>query len=149
MMRTIRRRVGDIVMVPLGAGFFAFAQVLREPLMVFFDVKADRQLPIDEIQSKNPAFSIWVANNAVTKGEWRVIGSAAVDPSIDQKPLFFKKDALSGALSLTHDGTDELPVGNTNIEHLERAAVWEPTHVVDRLNDHFAGRPNVWALQLR
>jgi hypothetical protein len=29
-------------------------------------------------------------------------------------------------------------------EGLEPAAVWEPEHIADRLEDHYAGRPNRW-----
>ena len=32
---------------------------------------------------------------------------------------------------------------------LERAAVWEPEHVEDRLRDHFAGRSNRWVESLK
>jgi len=32
---------------------------------------------------------------------------------------------------------------------LERAAVWGPSHVEDRLRDHYAGRKNKWVESLR
>lgn len=32
---------------------------------------------------------------------------------------------------------------------LERAAVWDPGHVEDRLRDHFAGQSNKWVESLR
>ena len=149
MTRSKKRRVGDIVTIPLGGGNFAFGQVLSEPLIAFFDVTAKSELPVEDILNSQVAFSLWVMNHAVTNGEWKVIAHADVNASIDQAPAFFKKDIITGKLSITHDGGDEMPATLQEIEGLERAAVWEPSHIVDRLNDHFSGRPNVWAEHLR
>ena len=59
-------------------------------------------------------------------------------------PRFFKKDRIAKKLSIYDDDDIEHPATLEEIEGLECAAVWEPQHVVDRLNDHFEGRPNKW-----
>ncbi|MBZ4417073.1 immunity 26/phosphotriesterase HocA family protein [Myxococcus sp. RHSTA-1-4] len=148
--RRVRRRVGDIVAIPLSEGRLAFAWVLPEPLMAFFDFRAREPAPpVEEIAGKPIAFSLWVMNHAVTSGLWPVLGRVTVPEELLRPPAFFKQDPLSGALSITHDGGDERPASREECLHLERAAVWEPGHVVDRLEDHFAGRPNKWVESLR
>lgn len=78
-MKRLKRRVVDVVAVPLGNGELGVAQVLAEPLMGFFDLRSDRELSVEEIVGSPLAFSIWVMNHAVTKGRWPVIG---MHPSI-------------------------------------------------------------------
>ena len=77
------------------------------------------------------------------------MGHLEVPSTIDQSPPFFKKDDISGALSITYTGDDEKAATQEQVRGMECAAVWEPEHVVDRLNDQFAGRPNKWVESLR
>ena len=145
----VKRRVGDVVEVSLGNGYVGFGIVLKEPLIAFFNVRTKERLSIDAILEHSIAFSIWVMNHAVTKGEWEVIGHAEVPATINQRPPFFKKDPISGKLSITYDGGDETSTELQQVKEFERAAVWEPSDVVDRLNDHFDGKPNTWVEMLR
>lgn len=121
--------------------------------MVFFDrVSADDLAP--ENVSRLPVlFRIWVANHAVTRGRWPVIGRVAITPENSAEPFFYKQDAITGRLALYHStfaATNwERPASLAECAGLEAAAVWEPEHVEDRLRDHFAGRSNKWVESLR
>ncbi len=88
-------------------------------------------------------------DRAVTRGEWPVIGHVPLTSDEREPPTFFKQDALSKQCSLYLPGGREVPTTPAECAHLERAAVWEPRHVVDRLNDHYAGRRNKWFESLR
>lgn len=138
-----RRRVGDVVRVPLGDGTFGFGQVLREPLVAFFALRSGGEVRIDDVVSAEVLFSIWVMNSAVRK-DWDVIGHCEVSPAIEQHPTFFKKDPFNGRYSLTLGGGTEVPAQLGDVQGLERAAVWSSNHVESRLLDHFEGRPNRW-----
>jgi hypothetical protein len=89
-------------------------------------------------------------NHAVTRGRWQVIGSVPLSQEERSVPIrFFKQDALTGDLTIYWEGPEpgevhEVPATREECMGLERAAVWEPEHVEDRLRDHFAGRPNKW-----
>lgn len=144
-----KRRIGDILKIDLGDGSLAFARVLEEPLIAFYDLRADVPIAVERIIQSPIAFKIWVMNYAVTSGEWPVIGHAPLDEDLKEEPRFFKKDAISGQLSIYWGNGCEKPATLEDIEGLECAAVWEPEHVVDRLRDHFAGRPNMWVESLR
>lgn len=151
--RRIRRKVGDLLLIDIGSGRHAYAQVAAEPLVIFFEGAFDEDIAIDRIPSLSVAFRLWVANHAITKGTWPVIGSRPLQPENAEEPLFYKQDTISGRLSLYHSDfaatNYERPASLEECQNLECAAVWEPEHVADRLNDHTAHRPNRWVESLR
>lgn len=144
--RRLRCAVGDVLRIPLGSEKFAFAWVLSTPLFAFFDYQQDGELSpaVDELVMQPIAFRIWVMDRAVGDGRWKRIGHAAVPSETALTPWFFKQDPISRDLSLTQTGAEEVPASPEECRGLERAAVWDPEHVEDRLRDHFAGMPNKW-----
>ena len=147
--RKVRWKVGDVVSIPLSGGQHGYAWMMESPLMAFFDYRSFAPVPVEELVKKPIAFKIWVMRHTVTDGLWPVVGHASVPATLLEPPEFFKQDPLNGKLSITHDGGDERPATLEECQHLECAAVWEPRHVVDRLEDHFAGRKNRWVESLR
>lgn len=146
----VKRRVGDVVMIPLPEEGYAYGRVLEEPLMAFYDLKSSTKLSVEEIIEVPVAFKIDVMNHAITEGTWPIIGKASLTDDLKEEPLFFKKDPITKQLSIYQDSTGiETPATAAQCKGLECAAVWEPEHVVDRLVDHFAGRPNRWVESMR
>ena len=144
------RNVGDVVAIPLGDGTFGFGRVLENALVAFYDYKSHRIESTDAITAAKVAFSIPVMKYALTSGMWAVIDNVPLDEDLLHEPLFFKKDPITKELSIYRDSTgEEVSATREECEGLECAAVWEPEHVVDRLNDHFAGRPNKWVESMR
>jgi len=144
-----KRNKGDIVQIDLGHGRYGYAQLLDPPLVALFDVASGVPLATNEIVSSPVAFCVWVMESAITGGDWRVVGNARIPDQIDQSPPFFKKDRISGTFSITYTGAEEEPATFQQIKSMECAAVWNPEHVVDRLNDHFDSRPNKWVSLLK
>jgi hypothetical protein len=150
--RKVRRTPGDVVAVPLGDGRRGFGLVLEGPLVAFFSFAAPQgaEPPVDEIVRAPVAFRIWVMNRPISGGEWPVVGHVAeIPPALREPPWFFKQDLITGKLTVGRTGAEELPPEPGQVDRLERAAVWSANHVVDRLVDHLAGRPNVWVESLR
>ena len=150
---TVRRREGDLLKIDLGDERHSYAQVAAEPLVVFFDGSFALDLPPDQIASLTVLFRIWVANHAIKRGRWPVVGRAVLAPDDRKEPFFYKQDAITGRLTVYHSS-----FAQTNWERaatlaecgdLENAAVWEPEHVEDRLRDHYAGQPNKWLDRLQ
>ena len=88
--------------------------------------------------------------SALTSGKWPVVDFRPLESELASPVEYFIKDRLTGQYSVyrssdghTRESTYE------ECKTLEAAAVWEAEHVEDRLRDYFAGRPNVWAEQLR
>jgi hypothetical protein len=67
-------------------------------------------------------------------------------------PPFFKRDSISGKLSIyTERGGKSFEKDATleECKQLECAAVWSANHIIDRLNDHFSGKPNKWVESMK
>lgn len=154
--KVVKREPGQIARIELGQGTFSYAQILREPLIAFFDALYDsnEKPSVEEITSSPVAFTLMVMNHAITQGRWPVIGRTDIPPERQAPPSFCKQDAITGRLSIYQEVPElaphyERPAKIGECLNLEAAAVWEPEHVEDRLRDHFAGRPNKWVEQLR
>lgn len=139
---------GDILEIPLGNGQRAFARI-KKPLMAFYDLMAERNPTIDSIVSKPIAFKVWVKNHSVTDGKWPIIGTRPLTPELEKPPTFFKRDPISGKLSVYNEGGREKPATVAECDGLECAAVSDPNHVIDRLKDHFAKKPNKWVESMK
>lgn len=148
-MKKQRRRVGDVVQIDLGKGYHSYGRILEEPLMAFYNIRTKEHLALESIVNKPIAFMVWVMNYAVTDGDWAVIGNMPIDNKEHPRPRFYKKDSTNKKLTITTTGDDETPATKDDCRNLECAAVWEPEHIVDRLNDMFAGRPNIWVESMK
>jgi hypothetical protein len=152
MKKTINKNllcVGAFVKVPLDNRWHSYARVLSEPLIAFYDAKTDTDLSLEEIKARPILFVLWVMNRAVTSGRWPVIGVLPVEEYLQDEPEFFKQDKLNPSrLTIYHKGK-ERPSTPEVCAKLERAAVWDPEHVEERLRDYFAGRTNRWVESLR
>jgi hypothetical protein len=148
--RKIRRNPGDVIAIPLGDGTFGFGRVLREPLIAFYDLRSSNLLRLEEILCAPVFLTLLVMNYPITSGSWPVIGNAPLPNELLKEPLFFKKDPITGALTVYRDSTgEEVPATREECKELECAAVWEPHHIADRLQDHFANRTNKWVESMR
>lgn len=145
-----KRNEGDIVEIDLGDGTRSYGRVLPSPLMAFYNLRAKDTLTLDAIVRAPILFKVDVMNYAIKDRIWPVIGHMPLTPELKESPRFFKKDPINGKLSITiTGGGDEVPATAEECRGLECAAVWEPEHIVGRLKDHFAGRPNVWVERFR
>lgn len=134
--------VGSVVKVPIDETFHTYAMVLELPLLAFYDAKSEHNVPIDEIISRDILFQVWVMKYAVTSGQWQVIGVAPVPEELQDTPYFFKQDPLSPSTFCLYRHGQEYPATRDQCRGLERAAVWDPEHVEERLRDYYAGVPN-------
>ena len=139
---------GNIVSIDLGDGSRSFARVLKQPLLAFYDLKAEADLEPEVVVATEVLFKIWVVKYALSSGRWKTIGCLPLEREISEPPTFFKQDPVDKSLSLYVEG-EEHPASLADCVGLERAAVWDPEQVEDRLRDHFAGRPNCWVESLK
>jgi len=146
--RKIPLQVGDIVKIDLGDKAFCFGRVLEEPLIAFYDLKTSEVPDMEAIVELPILFRVWVMNDAVTSGRWPVIGNMSLSPDLEVAPKFFKQDPISKTFSIYY-GEKETPATLAECEKLERAAVWDPSHVEDRLRDYYLGIPNQWVESLK
>lgn len=136
-------RAGAVVEIELPSGMKGYGRVLRRTLMAFYAVQSSQPLELARILSQPIAFKVWVMHSAITSGRWPVVGSAPLDPTLEESPWFFKIDAIARALSLYRD-SEERPASYAECSGLECAAVWSAEHIEGRLQDHLDGKPNKW-----
>jgi hypothetical protein len=145
--KKIRRKLGDLVAIPLGDDTYAFGHVLVEPLMAFYDLRSHDVPALEAITAAPIAFRVCENGAAIEQGLWPVIGNVPPTGDLLVVPAFRKQDPISRKLTIYRAGT-ETPATKDECAGLECAAVWDWRHVVDRLRDHFAGVPNKWVKSL-
>lgn len=138
---------GNVFEVVLPGGGFAYGMVIDFPLVAFFDVRFAERSPIADIVSRPVAFRIWVMRSCLGRSSWPVIGFASVPNALSQSPDFYKFDSIARRFFL-YRGHSEEPASREQCLGLECAAVWSAIHVESRLDDHFAGRPNLFVESL-
>lgn len=146
--KKIPMQSGDIVKIDLGDDSFCFGRVLEEPHIAFYDLKAIVAPDIQTIVALPILFIVWVMNNAVTSGRWPIIGNLPLDSELEGSPKFFKQDPINKTFSIYHRG-QETSATLAECEKLERAAVWDPSHIEDRLHDYYSGVQNQWVESLK
>ena len=147
MARKKRNTPGNVVKIGLGDGLFSYGRVLENPLVAFYDKCTARELTPSEIVCLPNAFILCVMNCAINSGRWTVVSYSDLGKDLQEPVPFFKKDAINGKLSIYVDGSERAAT-EEQCRGLERAAIWDPEHVEDRLRDHFSGLPNKWVTSL-
>lgn len=152
-----QREPGRVVRIPLGDGFVGWGRQLRGVLVEFydrFDAEADaEQVDRQEVVGSEVAFTVAVMDRAFRRNSsWQLLDVVPLSGQEQAEVyLSFKQDPL-GALSVYWEKPDgswgEDSATRAQCVGLERAAVWDPEHVEDRLRDRRAGRPNRWAESL-
>jgi hypothetical protein len=146
---TQKRTPGAIVRIPLDLDWHTYARILEPPLMAFYDCRTDHNVDALVVVSKPILFKIWVHKRAVTSGRWQKVSLLPLEPELQVTPIFFKQDRLDPRKFYLYRAGQEVQATREQCIGLERAAVWEPEHVEDRLRDHYLGRPNKWVESLK
>jgi len=118
--------------------------MLEEPEYAFFDRLVADGESVGGATASPVLFRLWVMRRAHSRGRWETVGTAPLPDVLTRPEPRFKQDPISGRLSVTMGGHPERPATRQEVLGLERAAVWEPEHVEERLKDHYAGRTNRW-----
>lgn len=138
-----RLKVGDVFAIPLSNREFAYGRVCPPPRYAFYKLKSNQILPLESVIRAPVAFIVFGWDDPIRDGTWPVVGHAPLPPDLQKEPLFFKKDIITGKLTIYRDSTGkEVPATKKQCKNLECAAVWDPDHVIQRLEDLFAGRKN-------
>lgn len=131
-------RAGHFICVPLGDEIFSYGRVIGRHLIAFYDLRSSHKLAVEQIVGSQVLFVLWVTSI----GCYEVLGYLPLEADLAGPHHFFMQDIFTGNLSITENGTLQIPASYEECEHLERVAAWSPEHVVERLQAHFDGREN-------
>lgn len=140
-----RPQEGDFVQIKLDDSLYAYGRVLESPTIAFYDTCGELVEDLNVVLKSPVLFKIWVMKDAYKKPNWKLVGSLELEEELTGRIWFFKKDSISGELTLysTHaHKTIEKKATRKQCVGLECAAVWSACHVEDRLRDHSRGVPN-------
>lgn len=136
-----RRRIGDIVRIPLEDGTHTYARVLPEASFAFYDSRGTEEIEVDRIVALRVLFFAAVMHRAIRSGRWPVIGHVLCDDGLRAPPKFIQDPLDKRKFSIYEDGQIR-PASRQECLGLERASVWTPERIEGRLLDHYMGRKN-------
>jgi hypothetical protein len=139
-----KRAAGDIVRIPLGDGTHTYARVLPHASFAFYDSRVNEDLAVEEVVKKPILFFLAVMHYAVTRGRWSIVGHVRLNGDLEAPPKFIQDALDKNKFEIYYQDGQTRRAARHECVGLERASVWEPEHVEDRLRDHYAGRKNQW-----
>jgi hypothetical protein len=129
----------------LGDGFHSYGGVLPKGTYGLYDIRTTEELPLEEIIKRPILFKVAVMRYAITQGDFPVIGIFPVEDNLKEVPNQFIHNTIADKLDIYLTATGEIRRPSwEEVKDLECCSVYEPEHVVEPLNDHFAGRPNAF-----
>jgi hypothetical protein len=141
--------VGDVIKIPLGDGTHSYGLILSGASYAFYDSRTSDDLAIEQITKLPLLFVIAVMSSATKEGRWSKVGRVKDNDSLTIPPKFIQDPLRKESFSLYENSGEIRKATKEECLGLERAAVWDPEHVEDRLRDHYAGRVNKWVELLR
>lgn len=140
---------GTFVRVPLADGSFGYGRVLANPYIAFYNYRTtEPSTDLDEIASKPILFT--QAVRLFDYKRWANIGHRKLEGELTKPVVRFMQDladyrkcTIFDSAGMERQATPEECVG------LERAAVWDPHHIEQRLLDTFMGLPNEHEMESR
>jgi hypothetical protein len=143
-MKRQKRTVGAVVKIPFNGKWFTYGQILDDAEVVIFDARTDCELSMDEITNQPIICRVAVSNHAITKGRWLKVGKYPISEELKKPIPKYIQDILQpDRFEIYCDGMIR-PSTREECIGLERAAVWEPEHVEERIRDHYSGKQNRW-----
>jgi hypothetical protein len=142
---------GAILEINIENQYYVYAQILGKAGYAFFDIKSEQKLSDFSILEKTKIlFFVSVYNDVITEGNWLKIGKLPIREDLKIQPMQFIQDPINqNNFELYNPNTGDITKATRReCEGLECAAVWEGSHVEERIRDHYLGEPNFWVQKL-
>ncbi|MGY0217473.1 Imm26 family immunity protein [Endozoicomonadaceae bacterium StTr2] len=149
MARRKKWEPGNVVEIELDDGSFSYGVVVEEPLVAFISNTFAQRPEISPKLFSDLAFQLWIMSSAIGKNGWPVIGDVQLDELLIPEARFYRYDILSKKFYHYVDCVNDIPSTRKRCAGWECAAVWERSHVKDRLQAYKAGLECQWEASLR
>ena len=122
---------GKVIKIELSNSMLVYGFVISDPIVAFS--KAYKTPQTDWVSVfKSPSFTICVMKYAHGKNGWAHVAQTDIAHLKNYEPTFYMYDNISKKFS-TYKNNVESPSTKGECLHLECAAVWDKTHIEDRL----------------
>lgn len=143
MARKKHFKEGDIVRVPINDKEHTYLRKLPGFLIAMYDCKTTEEIgDLNYIVSTPILFIVTVYRTDLAEGEWRKVGSLALEHYLTKEPAFFIKEIGTTDSYRIYENGNMRPATKEECEHLEINAVWSAQNLKDRLNDIYYGDPD-------
>lgn len=139
--RQRKPREGDVLAIPLGDGTYGFSQVCAGGDYAYFDLRSSTFPSIDEIVVSPVAFRVPTVTSSVMKAGWVMLGNVPPKGLLKEVSSYRNQPVGSNQVYIIKGNQVRLAAYD-EAKDLEAMSVWFEQHVVQRLVDHFDGRPN-------
>ncbi|MBP9903385.1 MAG: immunity 26/phosphotriesterase HocA family protein [Verrucomicrobia bacterium] len=149
MKRAPKLAPGTFVRIPLADGSFGYGRILSDPYVAFYNYRTtEPSSDLDAIGSKPLLFT--QAVRLFGYDRWANIGKKQLEGEVAKPVVRFMQDLADFRKCTIFDSAGtEKQARPEECVGLERAAVWDPHHIEQRLLDSFMGRPNDDEIQAR
>lgn len=145
--KKIREKIGQVFIIPLSDGIFGYCQMVSKTKYAFFNFfDHGEHIDIEEIISSDVLFFLTIDSFVIKEGLWEMIGILNVRKEFVREDQF-SYDSLAGNYIIWRviDGRlQQIKANSDEIKDLECFASSNDRHVIERLEDYLAGRPNYW-----
>jgi Domain of unknown function (DUF4259)/Immunity protein 26 len=134
---------GSVLRVDLDHQWHTYARIVTPtPKIAIHDCRV--AAPEEDLLAivKTPVLFILAVGGRADRGDWPKVGHVPLEMAPVPIPEQFMQDLVTGACRIVDDAFNAKPAKPEECIALERAAVWDPVDVVERIRDHYAGRPN-------
>ena len=130
-MTNKRIRLGNIYAIPLPDGRFAFGRRLKDACIAIYKHLGESVENVPE--EGDYLFVVGVYDSVLKSGRWPVVAYRAFKSEDEAwPPPMYVLDKLSGKYSIYHHGVLR-ECSPEECTGLEKAAVWEDAHIVERI----------------
>ncbi|MDP3273565.1 MAG: immunity 26/phosphotriesterase HocA family protein [Deltaproteobacteria bacterium] len=149
MARALRLAVGTFVRVPLADKTFGYGRVLSDPYMAFYRYRTEE--PSEDLTAIAAQPIMFIQAVRLVRGhDWIVLGDRALEDELAKPVVRFMQDLADYRKCTIFDSVGlEKQVEPEACIGIERAEVWDPHHIAQRLLDTFMGQPNVAEVHAR
>lgn len=138
--RSQRPVQGDVVAIPVSGGFSVGIWCVGND-MAFLNAFFDSPPSIDDLDDLSVAFRVLASDEPIRRGTWPKVGGLDLVPPLNELASYRNQPVGSNELYIWRAGQlSEAAVEEA--AQLELMAIWDEKHIVERLEDHRAGRPN-------
>jgi hypothetical protein len=147
-MANVRWRAGAVISKALPDGWTYYGRLLEFPWVAFYKHRTKAASDdVEAVTGSQVLFTLAAHKDLTAPSEWRTIGQQPLEPSLGPPHAQAVWDDDGSCQIIDAEG-EMRAATPAECKGLEPAAVWEPDHIADRLQDTFAGRENPWLRNL-
>ncbi|MFJ5713672.1 Imm26 family immunity protein [Neobacillus sp. NPDC093127] len=130
-MATKKYQLGDVFAIPLQNNKFGFGRLYKESCIAIYKHIGNSVNDIPKREEYH--FIAGVYQDVLKSGKWAIVDKRPFNSEDEAwPPPMCVIDSISGKYSIYHKG-EFINASKADCEGLEIAAVWDKTHIIDRI----------------